>query len=148
VYHLDITTSVTIFKSFSHLSYINFADLPGEFTPKSWHSSSQCTTSVNKAFLFQQHSFSSKIERNPSYSFLNSDDISYFKSVLEEKCVVQDEERLSVANTDWLSKYKGASQLLLLPKDTNEVLSKFACITQSFTVSTDILHAQHFLSFK
>jgi hypothetical protein len=61
---------------------------------------------------------------------------------------VQDEERLSVANTDWLRKYKGTSRLLLLPKDTNEVLSKFACISQFFTVSTNILHVQHFLSLK
>jgi D-2-hydroxyglutarate dehydrogenase len=51
---------------------------------------------------------------------------------------VQDEERLSVANTDWLRKYKGTSRLLLLLKDTNEVLSKFACISQFFTVSTNI----------
>jgi D-2-hydroxyglutarate dehydrogenase len=35
--------------------------------------------------------------------------------------VVQDEERLSVANTDWLRKYIGTSQLLLLPKNTDEV---------------------------
>lgn len=62
--------------------------------------------------------------------------------------MVQDEERLSVANIDWLRKYKGASRLLLLPKDTNEVLSNFACITQSFTVSTTILYAQHFLCLK
>lgn len=35
--------------------------------------------------------------------------------------MVQDEERLSVANTDWLRKYIGTSQLLLLPKNTDEV---------------------------
>ncbi|XP_078180819.1 FAD-linked oxidases family protein [Carex rostrata] len=103
------------------LSAFSSPDLPREFTPKSWQSNPQCKSSINKAFSFQQHSFSSKTKRNPSYSFLNSDDISYFKSVLEEKCVVQDEERLSVANTDWLRKYIGTSQLLLLPKNTDEV---------------------------
>ncbi|KAG8080945.1 hypothetical protein GUJ93_ZPchr0007g5403 [Zizania palustris] len=61
------------------------------------------------------------IQRNPAYSVLNSDDVSYFKIVLGESSVVQDEDRVAVANVDWMGKYKGSSQLLLLPKSTTEV---------------------------
>jgi D-2-hydroxyglutarate dehydrogenase len=62
------------------------------------------------------------IQREPSFSMLNSDDISYFKGILGEKNVIQDEDRLSFANTDWMRKYKGSSKLLLLPRSTEEVL--------------------------
>ncbi|GJN24760.1 hypothetical protein PR202_gb12522 [Eleusine coracana subsp. coracana] len=61
------------------------------------------------------------IQRNPAYSVLNSDDVSYFKSILGDSSVVQDEDRVAVANVDWMGKYRGASQLLLLPKSTTEV---------------------------
>ncbi|GJN10052.1 hypothetical protein PR202_ga28111 [Eleusine coracana subsp. coracana] len=61
------------------------------------------------------------IQRNPAYSVLNSDDVSYFKSILGDSGVVQDEDRVAVANVDWMGKYRGASQLLLLPKSTTEV---------------------------
>ncbi|KAM6564654.1 hypothetical protein CsatB_024652 [Cannabis sativa] len=60
-------------------------------------------------------------ERNPSFSMLSSDDIEYFKGILGEKNVVQDEDRLLTANTDWMEKYRGSSKLLLLPKTTDEV---------------------------
>lgn len=61
------------------------------------------------------------IQRNPSFSKLNPDDICYFKSMLGDKNVVQDEDRLSAANVDWMRKYKGSSQLLLLPRNTEDV---------------------------
>ncbi|KAB5547582.1 hypothetical protein DKX38_010988 [Salix brachista] len=66
-------------------------------------------------------SLATKVERNPSFSSLNSDDLSYFKGVLGEKNVVQDEDRLETANIDWMHKYKGFSKLLLLPRNTEEV---------------------------
>lgn len=66
-------------------------------------------------------SLATKVERNPSFSSLNSDDLSYFKGVLGEKNVVQDEDRLETANIDWMHKYKGSSKLLLLPRNTEEV---------------------------
>ncbi|KAM0975340.1 hypothetical protein ACFX13_018674 [Malus domestica] len=66
-------------------------------------------------------SLAAKVERNPSFSTLNADDISYFKGVLGEKTVVQEEERLAIANTDWMHKYKGSSKLLLQPQSTEEV---------------------------
>ncbi|XP_062102487.1 D-2-hydroxyglutarate dehydrogenase, mitochondrial isoform X2 [Humulus lupulus] len=60
-------------------------------------------------------------ERNPSFSMLGSDDIEYFKGILGDKNVVQDEDRLLTANTDWMEKYRGSSKLLLQPKTTEEV---------------------------
>ena len=71
---------------------------------------------------FQYRCFGSAIiERNPSFSTLNSDDINYFKGILGEKNVIQDEDRLSIANVDWMNKYKGSSKLLLQPRTTEEV---------------------------
>ncbi|XP_052161276.1 probable D-2-hydroxyglutarate dehydrogenase, mitochondrial isoform X1 [Oryza glaberrima] len=80
--------------------------------------------SARMNFEVQKRSFSSAaahVQRNPAYSVLNSDDVSYFKSILGESGVVQDEDRVAVANMDWMGKYKGSSQLLLLPKSTAEV---------------------------
>ncbi|GFY87950.1 FAD-linked oxidases family protein [Actinidia rufa] len=60
-------------------------------------------------------------ERNPVFSTINADDIAQFKEILGEKYVIQDEERLLAANTDWMRKYKGSSKLLLQPRSTAEV---------------------------
>ncbi|KAL8473834.1 hypothetical protein ACS0TY_030624 [Phlomoides rotata] len=59
--------------------------------------------------------------KNQSFATVNSDDISYFKKILGERGVVQDEEKLDDANTDWMRKHKGSSKLMLQPKDTQEV---------------------------
>lgn len=59
--------------------------------------------------------------RNQSFATINSDDISHFKKILGERGVVQDEEKLDDANTDWMRKYKGSSKLMLQPKNTQEV---------------------------
>ncbi|GLU19836.1 hypothetical protein SLE2022_360610 [Rubroshorea leprosula] len=61
------------------------------------------------------------VQRSPSFSTLNSDDICYFKDILGEKNVIQDEDTLEFANTDWMRKYKGSSKLLLQPRSTEEV---------------------------
>uniref|UniRef100_A0A1J3FZD0 D-2-hydroxyglutarate dehydrogenase n=1 Tax=Noccaea caerulescens TaxID=107243 RepID=A0A1J3FZD0_NOCCA len=66
-------------------------------------------------------SSASQIQRNPLFSSLDSKDVSYFKEILGDKNVIEDEERLETANTDWMHKYKGSSKLLLLPKNTEEV---------------------------
>ncbi|KAF3438023.1 hypothetical protein FNV43_RR20779 [Rhamnella rubrinervis] len=66
-------------------------------------------------------SAASKVQRNPLFSTLNSDDISYLKGVLGEKNVIQDEDRLMTANTDWMRKYRGSSKLLLQPRSTEEI---------------------------
>lgn len=72
----------------------------------------------------QQRSFGSaavNVQRNPSFGTVNSDDISYFKDILGDKNVIHDDDRLLAANIDWMHKYKGSSQLLLLPRNTDEV---------------------------
>jgi len=61
------------------------------------------------------------LQRNPLFQSLNAEDIAYFKEILGEKNVIQDEERLLVANTDWMRKYEGSSKILLQPKSTEEV---------------------------
>ncbi|XP_028051322.1 D-2-hydroxyglutarate dehydrogenase, mitochondrial isoform X2 [Camellia sinensis] len=60
-------------------------------------------------------------QRNPLFSTINDKDITHFKEILGEKNVVQDEERLLDANTDWMRKYKGSSKLLLQPRSNEEV---------------------------
>ncbi|KAL6990455.1 D-2-hydroxyglutarate dehydrogenase, mitochondrial [Sarracenia purpurea var. burkii] len=60
-------------------------------------------------------------ERNPMFSTINADDITQFREILGEKNVIQGEERLFAANTDWMRKYKGSSKLLLQPSSTEEV---------------------------
>ncbi|KAJ4963836.1 hypothetical protein NE237_023775 [Protea cynaroides] len=62
-----------------------------------------------------------RVQRNPSFSTINSNDIAFFKEVLGEKNVIQDEDRLLTANADWMGKYKGSSKLLLQPRSTEEV---------------------------
>ncbi|KAL8047351.1 hypothetical protein ABFX02_08G235300 [Erythranthe guttata] len=59
--------------------------------------------------------------RNPSFAMISCDDISYFKKILGEKGVVQEELKLDDANTDWMRKYKGSSKLMLQPRSTHEV---------------------------
>ncbi|XP_057492468.1 D-2-hydroxyglutarate dehydrogenase, mitochondrial isoform X2 [Actinidia eriantha] len=61
------------------------------------------------------------MERNPVFSTINADDVAQFKEILGEKYVIQDEERLLAANSDWMRKYKGSSKLLLQPRSTEEV---------------------------
>lgn len=79
---------------------------------------------LGRTYKIRQKSFCSasiKIQRNPLFSTINSEDISYFKEILGDKNVIQDEDRLLAANVDWMHKFKGSSQLLLLPKSTKQV---------------------------
>ncbi|KAM7516188.1 hypothetical protein LguiA_005771 [Lonicera macranthoides] len=66
-------------------------------------------------------SLTTKIQRNPLFSTINSDDISHFEKILGEKNVIQEEEKLDTVNTDWMRKYKGSSKLMLQPRSTEEV---------------------------
>ncbi|XP_050228813.1 D-2-hydroxyglutarate dehydrogenase, mitochondrial [Mercurialis annua] len=61
------------------------------------------------------------VNRNPVFETLDSNDIARFKEILGEKNVVEDEDRLEFANTDWMHKYRGSSKLLLLPTTTDQV---------------------------
>ncbi|KAL4644312.1 hypothetical protein ACB092_02G156200 [Castanea dentata] len=71
--------------------------------------------------IHYRHFATAMIQRNPAFSSLNSDDINYFKGILGEKNVIEDEDALLFANTDWMRKYKGSSKLLLQPRTTQEV---------------------------
>lgn len=80
--------------------------------------------SLGEVNAIQYRYFSSAsmlVQRNPSFSTLNSNDISYFKRLLGEKNVIQDEDQLKTVNTDWMHKYNGSSKLLLQPRSTEEV---------------------------
>ncbi|KAI3747728.1 hypothetical protein L6452_10339 [Arctium lappa] len=61
------------------------------------------------------------IQRNPLFSTINHDDIIYFEKILGVKNVIQDDEELQPANTDWMHKYKGSSKLMLQPENTEEL---------------------------
>ncbi|KAI8526465.1 hypothetical protein RHMOL_Rhmol13G0308700 [Rhododendron molle] len=76
------------------------------------------------------------MQRNPMFSTINADDITKFKEILGEKNVVQDEEALLAANTDWMRKYKGSSNLLLQPRTTEEVYIFLSCeiVAACFTI--------------
>lgn len=62
-----------------------------------------------------------KIQRNPSFSKIEAGDILHFQNILGEKNVIQDKDELAAANLDWMGKYRGSSQLLLRPRNTEEV---------------------------
>nr|XP_043631870.1 D-2-hydroxyglutarate dehydrogenase, mitochondrial isoform X1 [Erigeron canadensis] len=64
---------------------------------------------------------STVVQRNPSFSTINDDDIIHFKKILGAKKVIQEDEELQTANTDWMHKYKGSSKLMLLPENTEEL---------------------------
>ncbi|XP_073036908.1 D-2-hydroxyglutarate dehydrogenase, mitochondrial isoform X2 [Primulina eburnea] len=81
----------------------------------------------------ENRKFSSKVsipQRNKSFSVINSDDINYFKKIVGDRGVVQEEEKLDEANTDWMRKYKGSSKLMLKPKSAEEVVvnSSIKCL--------------------
>lgn len=61
------------------------------------------------------------VQRSPRFSELNDDDVRYFEEILGKKNVIQDENKLSVANIDWMHKYKGSSKLILQPCNTDQV---------------------------
>ncbi|XP_071916532.1 D-2-hydroxyglutarate dehydrogenase, mitochondrial-like isoform X2 [Coffea arabica] len=80
-----------------------------------WNNS--CKSKQGKYF----YSVATTVHRNPLFSSISPDDISYFKTILGERGVVQDALALDAANTDWMGKYRGSSKLLLQPKNTEEV---------------------------
>ncbi|XP_047311846.1 D-2-hydroxyglutarate dehydrogenase, mitochondrial [Impatiens glandulifera] len=77
------------------------------------------STGQNKYRFYS--SIPADLKRSLRFSSITSDDIAYFKEILGEKSVIQDEDRLLAANADWMNKYKGSSNLLLQPRSTDEV---------------------------
>lgn len=68
-----------------------------------------------------QRAASNTVTRNPAYSELNEDDVQYFKDVLGQRGVVEDELALESMNKDWMGKYSGSSSLGLRPSSTEQV---------------------------
>lgn len=86
----------------------------------------QATSFLRSSTLQVRFYGSAPVERIPSFSEINSKDIGYFKSILGENNVIQDQDRLQPANTDWMHKYQGSSKLMLLPRSTEEVTVIFS----------------------
>ncbi|KAH3902728.1 probable D-lactate dehydrogenase [cytochrome] 2, mitochondrial [Saccharomycodes ludwigii] len=59
------------------------------------------------------------VKRDPRYKQLTNENIEYFKTILEPKCIIQDD--LDAFNEDWMRKYKGQSKLVLKPTNTEQV---------------------------
>ena len=49
-----------------------------------------------------------------AYSKVNDADLEVFRSVLDEKDVITDAETLVPFNTDWMGKYQGNTQMVLI----------------------------------
>jgi len=64
--------------------------------------------------------FCSVISRNAKYDVVQAADIDFFSSVLGSGNVLQG-EAVDSYNTDWMSKYRGATKVVLRPKTTEEV---------------------------
>ncbi|KAL2649531.1 hypothetical protein R1flu_017659 [Riccia fluitans] len=62
-----------------------------------------------------------QVYRDKRYAELKDADIMHFRQILGEKGVVTDRDDLDWANTDWMHKYRGHSQLLLRPQTTQQV---------------------------
>lgn len=65
------------------------------------------------------------VQRSPRFSELNDDDVRYFEEILGKKNVIHDQDKLSVANIDWMHKYKGESKIILQPCNTDQVCFLF-----------------------
>ncbi|KAI8325440.1 putative DLD2-D-lactate dehydrogenase [Martensiomyces pterosporus] len=75
------------------------------------------------------HRLYHKPARSDAFKKLTKDDVSFFKTIMPGETVLATPEiggsadpiELEGFNTDWIGKYRGASQLVLRPKTTKEV---------------------------
>lgn len=66
--------------------------------------------------------YSEKVQRDNRYKKLEQGDIDRFNAILEDdNLVLQDAGDLEFFNEDWMRKYRGQSQLVLKPKNTQQV---------------------------
>ncbi|CAB3252098.1 unnamed protein product [Arctia plantaginis] len=70
--------------------------------------------------LPQFSSLKYKIERK-NFGVVDSSDVGFFKSILDEQRVLTDENDILPYNIDWLKSCRGQSKLVLKPKTTKEV---------------------------
>lgn len=109
-----------------HSSIFNHPPIPNfKRSGFAYNCSEICAPLENLAGYCKQQigyrNYATSAERNPKFSSVNLEDICHFKSILGEKYVIEDEDRLDDANTDWMRKYKGSSKLMLQPRTTEEV---------------------------
>ncbi|KAJ7539328.1 hypothetical protein O6H91_11G087300 [Diphasiastrum complanatum] len=71
---------------------------------------------------FGSSTMGSTILRDERFAILEECDIHYFQKVVGERAVINDKDELEAANVDWLGKFKGASQVLLRPRTTKQVI--------------------------
>ena len=62
-----------------------------------------------------------KVERNPAFSAITTENMEYFENVLGRTNVIKEGEALHTYNMDWTGHYEGASKLVLKPGTTEEV---------------------------
>lgn len=64
-----------------------------------------------------------KVKRNPDFKVPDSADLEYFHSILSNDEIIESQspEELASFNQDWMKKYRGQSNLILLPKSTEKV---------------------------
>ncbi|KAL6060681.1 D-2-hydroxyglutarate dehydrogenase, mitochondrial [Balamuthia mandrillaris] len=62
-----------------------------------------------------------KPARSPSFAALTDNDLSFFRSVVDEPGILTDAHSLEPLNEDWLRKYRGSSKLALRPTTTAQV---------------------------
>ncbi|RHZ84809.1 hypothetical protein Glove_74g25 [Diversispora epigaea] len=62
------------------------------------------------------------LKRNPNFSELTQEDITFFQSVLpSNNIIVGNEDDLLPYNIDWMRKYRGKSKLIVRPKTTKQI---------------------------
>ncbi|CAM6105082.1 unnamed protein product [Calypogeia fissa] len=76
---------------------------------------------IHQRRTFASLPHASTVMRDDRFSKLTEEDVSHFRRILGDKGVVVDKDELKVANTDWMNKYRGHSQLLLRPQSTQQV---------------------------
>ncbi|CCH43365.1 D-lactate dehydrogenase [cytochrome] 2,mitochondrial [Wickerhamomyces ciferrii] len=77
-------------------------------------------TYASKVVQFTADSYPN-VKRDERFSQLEDKDLEFFKSILPETSIIQDEGDLLSYNEDWMRKYRGQSKLTLKPKTTEQV---------------------------
>ncbi|CCC71326.1 hypothetical protein NCAS_0H00160 [Naumovozyma castellii] len=64
-----------------------------------------------------------KVKRNPDFKILDADDLKFFQTFLDNDELIHSSiaEETASFNQDWMKKYRGQSNLILLPKSTEKV---------------------------
>ncbi|GMF97910.1 unnamed protein product [[Candida] boidinii] len=61
------------------------------------------------------------VTRNTNFKKIDSNDIEFFKSILDQNSIITDKDDLLFFNEDWMRKYRGQSSICLKPKTTEQI---------------------------